>query len=324
MKTHAESVVVEVCDGAHTGRGECTPYPRYGETLDSVADQLQPLVQAYRDGAGLSELVRALPHGAARNALDCAAWDLEARATGRSVSQMLNRPPPPVMDSAVTISLDTVAAMHAAAEAAADAPVVKVKLDASDPASRLAAVAAAAPKAKLIVDPNESWTAEILRQMAPMLERLNVAFVEQPLPADEDEALRGLTSPVPICADESVHTAEDLPGLAGKYQIVNIKLDKTGGLTDALVLLEQARARGFGVMSGCMVASSWAIAPAMIIAAQADWVDLDGPWWIAEDRPGGCRFEHGRLHPPSPGFWGDPEPADAGAHDGDERGQANG
>lgn len=304
MKTHAESVVVEVCDGAHTGRGECTPYPRYGETLDSVADQLQPLVQAYRDGAGLSELVRALPHGAARNALDCAAWDLEARATGRSVSQMLNRPPPPVMDSAVTISLDTVAAMHAAAEAAADAPVVKVKLDASDPASRLAAVAAAAPKAKLIVDPNESWTAEILRQMAPMLERLNVAFVEQPLPADEDEALRGLTSPVPICADESVHTAEDLPGLAGKYQIVNIKLDKTGGLTEALALYDAARAAEMTVMVGCMVCTSLAIAPAFHVAARADFADLDGPLWLSKDYDGGALLRDGALIPPAASLWG--------------------
>jgi L-alanine-DL-glutamate epimerase-like enolase superfamily enzyme len=296
VKTHAEVVVVDLRDGDRVGRGECVPYARYGETTDSVMAQLQ----RFADGT-----VSALPAGAARNAFDCATWDLAAQDGGPPVAVRLGLPAPRAVPSAVTISLDEVAAMAEAARAAAGVPLIKVKLGADDPAARLAAVAQAAPNAKLIVDPNEGWTAAILNDMAREIARWPVALVEQPLPADEDEALRGLSYPVPICADEAVHTREDLDALVGKYAVVNIKLDKAGGLTEAAAMLRAARTKNLGVMVGCMVASSLAIAPAMLLATEADFVDLDGPWWLANDRAGGCRFEAGVLYPPQSGFWGE-------------------
>lgn len=294
VKTHAEVVVVELEEDGLVGRGECVPYARYGETVESVLAQLRSGERS------------ALPPGAARNALDCARWDLEARRTGVSAAERLGLAKPGPVVSAVTVSLDAPEAMARAAAAVADAPLLKVKLDADDPAARLEAVAAAAPGARLIVDPNEGWTVEILAQMAETIARLRVALVEQPLPAGEDAALEGLSYPVPICADETVHTRADLARVAGRYGMVNIKLDKAGGLTEAVAMLRAARGMGLQVMVGCMVASSLAIAPALLLAVEADFVDLDGPWWIAGDRPGGCRFEAGRLHPPAPGFWGEP------------------
>lgn len=296
VKTHAEVVVVELRDGARIGRGECVPYARYGETVESVLAELQPFV----DGAEID-----LPAGAARNALDCARWDLAAQDGGPSVQARLGLPAPRAVPSAVTISLDEIAAMTEAARAAADAPLIKIKLGAEDPAARLAAVAQAAPDAKLIVDPNEGWTFDILQAMAPEIARWPVVLVEQPLPAGEDEALRGLPYPAPICADEAVHTRGDLDAVIGKYSVVNIKLDKAGGLTEAVAMLRAARERDLGVMVGCMVASSLAIAPAMLMATEADFVDLDGPWWLTRDRAGGCRFEAGVLYPPQSGFWGE-------------------
>jgi L-Ala-D/L-Glu epimerase len=306
VKTHAEVVVVELADGGVRGRGECVPYARYGETTELVTAELRPLVERFRAGEPVHDLVATLPAGAARNALDCAAWDLQARLSGRSVAERLGRTLPASLASAITISLDAPAAMAAAAAAVADAPLLKVKLDAEDPAARLCAVAEAAPAARLILDPNESWTVDILAAMAPLVERLPVALLEQPLPAEDDRALEGLAYPAPICADESVHTAEDLEALLGRYQMANIKLDKAGGLTAALAMADRARALGMGVMAGCMVASSLAIAPALFFAADAEVADLDGPWWLAEDRPGGCRFEAGRILPPQRGFWGEP------------------
>jgi len=304
VKTHAEVVVVELRSDGAVGRGECVPYARYGESTQTVTAELAALVKRFRAGEAALELVGGLPPGAARNALDCAAWDLEARLSGRSVAERLGRQPPGRMASAITISLDAPQAMAAAAAAVADAPLLKVKLDDEDPAARLAAVAAAAPGARLILDPNESWTIATLQAMAPLVERLPVALVEQPLPAEEDAVLEGLAYPAPICADESAHTADDLAALAGRYQMANVKLDKAGGLSAALAMVERARALGMGVMAGCMVASSLSIAPALHFAALADTADLDGPWWLAEDRPGGCRFEDGMILPPQPGFWG--------------------
>lgn len=303
VKTHAEVVVAELADGTAVGRGECTPYARYGETIASVRAQLAEAGRRVASGAELRAVVRSLPAGAARNALDCAGWDLEARR-GRSVAARLGRPPPTAMPTAVTISLDTPAAMGAAALAVAEAPLLKVKLGADDPAARLLAVARAAPGAKLIVDPNEGWTLPVLLAMADTIARLPVAMVEQPLPAGEDDGLRGLAYPAPICADEAVHTAADVARVADRYQMVNVKLDKAGGLTEALAMASQARDLGLGVLAGCMVSSSLSIAPAMWIGALADAVDLDGPWWLVEDRPGGCRVEAGVLYPPQPGFWG--------------------
>ena len=308
VKTHAEVVVAELTDGDVRGRGECVPYARYGETLDGVAAQLAAIGDQLRSGLPVAAILAALPAGAARNALDCALWDLDARRNGRSVAQRLGRPAPGSMPTAVTISLDTPQAMRRAASAVAQAPLLKVKLDARDPAACLAAVADAAPAARLIIDPNEGWTLAVLMAMADPISQLRVAMVEQPLPADADAGLEGLAYPAPLCADEAVHTTADLERVAQRYQMVNVKLDKAGGLTEALAMTQRARALGLGVLAGCMVCSSLSIAPQLWVAAQADAADLDGPWWLADDRPGGCRFDRGVLHSPQPGFWGEPGP----------------
>ena len=307
-KTHAEVVVAELRDGDVLGRGECVPYTRYGETPGSVVAQLAAAAAGLRAGAAAEETLATLPAGAARNALDCALWDLEARRSGRSVAARLGRTPPGPMPTAVTISLDQPELMRAAAAAAADAPLLKVKLGAEDPAARLRAVAEAAPAARLIVDPNEGWSLPDLLAMADLIARLPVVMVEQPLPEEADAELEGLSYPVPICADESVHTADDVERVAGRYQMVNVKLDKAGGLTEALAMVQRARTLGLGVLAGCMVSSSLSIAPAMWVAALADAADLDGPWWLTDDRAGGCRIEQGVLYPPQSGFWGEPGP----------------
>lgn len=292
VKTAAEVVVVEAREDGLAGRGEAVPYARYGETVESVLAQVQ---------AGGE-----LPAGAARNAIDLALWDLRARREGRSVAEMTGKPLPNEIVTAVTVSLDAPDAMHAAARAVADAPLIKVKVDATDPAAQISAVAWAAPNAGLIVDPNEGWDFALLDSLQPLLAELRVTVLEQPIPAADDAALQGYRPAVPIMADEAAHTAHDLEALRGKYQAVNIKLDKSGGLTEALIMLDQARALGFQVMTGCMVASSLAIVPALHIAGQSDYADLDGPWWIKDDRPGGVRIEGGRLHRPESGFWGEP------------------
>ncbi len=305
VKTHAEVVVAMLADGKAMGLGECVPYARYGETPGSVTATLAVAAMRLSAGAPVREVLAAMPAGAARNALDCAAWDLEARLGMGSVAQRLGRPAPGPMATAVTISLDTPDAMRAAAAKVADAPLLKVKLNAERPAECLAAVAEGAPDARLIVDPNEGWTLGILRSMAGPVSRLNVAMVEQPLPAEDDAVLESFDFPAPICADESAHTTADLERLAGRYQIINIKLDKAGGLTEALAMADRARALGLGVLAGCMISSSLSIAPQLWIGAVADAADLDGPWWLTQDRPGGCRVERGLIHPPSPGFWGE-------------------
>lgn len=305
VKTHAEVVVAELHDGDVFGRGECVPYGRYSETLAGVAAQLAAVGARLRNGTPVEAVLADLPAGAARNALDCAHWDLIARRDGRSVGQRLGRPSPGPMPTAVTISLSTPDAMGAAAAAVADAPLLKVKLDAGQPAACLAAVVEAAPEARLIIDPNEGWTLPILMAMADPISRLNGALVEQPLPADDDAELEGLDYPATLCADEAVHTAADLERVAERYQMVNVKLDKAGGLTEALAMADRARALGLALMAGCMVCSSLSIAPHLWIASLADACDLDGPWWLADDRPGGCRIEHGILYPPQPGFWGE-------------------
>ncbi len=295
VKTAAEVVVAELSQDGVTGRGEAVPYARYGETVESVLDQL----------AGASDPSE-LPPGAARNALDCALWDLRARLEGRSVGDLTGRPMPDEIVTAVTISLDQPEVMAEAARAVASAPLIKIKLGAEGSAERLRAVAEAAPDAAFIVDPNEGWTFAVLDSLQPLIAELNVVLVEQPLAADADGELEGYRPAKPICADESAHTAADLEALRGRYQAVNIKLDKTGGLTEALVMLDAAKSLGFQVMTGCMVASSLAIVPALHIAARSDFADLDGPWWLAQDRPGGVCIEGGRLRRPAPGFWGEP------------------
>ena len=308
VKTHAEVVVARLADGDALGLGECVPYPRYGETVESVTAELAAAAARLAAGEPVAAVLEAMAAGAARNALDCALWDLAARRGEGSVSARLGRPAPGPTPTAVTISLDTPDAMRAAAAAVADAPLLKVKLDADDSAARLAAVSAGAPRARLILDPNEGWTLAILEAMAGAVAAANVAMVEQPLPSEDDAVLAGLDYPAPLCADESAHTAEDVERVADRYQIVNVKLDKAGGLTGALAMAARAHELGLGVLAGCMVSSSLSIAPAMWIGELADAADLDGPWWLAEDRRGGARVERGVLYPPQPGFWGTPGP----------------
>lgn len=304
VKTHAEVVVAQLSDGVAEGVGECIPYARYGETVESVIETLRCATSELAAGNPVDRVIAAMSAGAARNALDCAHWDLIARRGEGSVAARLGRVLPPAVVTAVTISLDTPHAMAVAARGVADAPLLKVKLSAEDPAAALAAVAGAAPDAHLIVDPNEGWTFAILQAMADPIARAKVILVEQPLPAGADRDLKGLSYPAPICADESVHTSADLEHVAERYQMVNVKLDKAGGLTEALIMTSRARALGLGVLAGCMVSSSLSIAPMLWIASLADACDLDGPWWLSKDRPGGCRVEHGVLYPPQPGFWG--------------------
>jgi len=299
-RTEAEVLTVTVRHGGVEGRGECVPYARYGETLESVAEQIASLPgQIAR-----SELQDALPPGAARNAVDCALWDREAKRAGRRAWELAGLAPPRAVPTAYTLSLGPPERMREAAERAAFRPVLKVKLGTPDDLPRVEAVRAGAPLARLIVDANEGWSADVYAELAPHLSRLGVALVEQPVPAGEDEALRGLARPVPLCADESVHDRATLPRLEGLYDLINIKLDKTGGLTEALALRAEAEARGFGIMVGCMVGSSLAMAPAVLLAQGAAVVDLDGPLLLAEDRATPLVYDAEGVHPPEPGLWG--------------------
>jgi L-alanine-DL-glutamate epimerase-like enolase superfamily enzyme len=304
VRMQAEVVVVEARVGDKLGRGEGVPYARYGETPDTVLAQLALLAQ--QDPAHLTRahLLKLLPAGAARNAVDCALWDLEAQITGRSVGEIIGEPLPTSLPTAVTVAIDTPENMAAAASAVAGAGLLKIKVDGQQPQAAIEAVAMAAPDARLIIDANESWTIDQLRELQQFLARLNIAFVEQPLPATGDAALAGFKPLVPICADESVHTSEDLPQVAGRYQLVNIKLDKAGGLTEALRLRAAARECKLGILVGCMVCTSLSIAAALQVAAGADYADLDGPWWLSRDRDHGVSIEAGVLTVKSPFLWG--------------------
>lgn len=300
IRTVAEIVEVELQVNGVMGRGESVPYARYGETLDSVVEQIEEIRPVFQVGLDRTQLQDLLPPGAARNALDCALWDLNFK---RGMDTDLLSTPHAVA-TALTIGVDTPDAMKSEAAKLADVPVIKVKVAAQQVEESLRAVRQAAPLPRMIVDPNESWDIELLQELQPVLEDLKVVFVEQPLPSSDDADLARLDRRVPVCADESCHTTDDLDRLEGLYDIVNIKLDKTGGLTEAFRLLEAARHRGFGVMVGCMISSSLSIAPALQIASQADFVDLDGPAWLKHDREGGISIRNGRLIPPRAGFWG--------------------
>lgn len=304
VKTAADVVTVRLSEGGAEGRGEGVPYARYGESVESVLAQIAAVRGTIEAGAGRAELMALMPPGAARNALDCALWDLEARLAGRSVAALLGAPEPGRIATALTVVIDTPKAMARAAAAIADAPLIKVKVDGEDPAAAVRAVRAEAPGAALIVDPNESWNEALLRATMPVLEKCGVAVLEQPVPAGEDTWLEGFRSPVPICADEAIHTVAELDTVAARYDAVNVKLDKAGGLTAGIELAQAVRSRGMKLMSGCMVSSSLGIAPALHIARLVDWADLDGPLWLAEDRPGGVTADNGWLMPPSAGFWG--------------------
>jgi L-alanine-DL-glutamate epimerase-like enolase superfamily enzyme len=280
------------------------PYPRYGETPAGVAATIQALAPQIAAGLDRETLQHALAPGAARNALDCALLDLEAKISGRPAHEILGLPPPRAVTTAFTLSLDTPEAMARAAIAAGPRPLLKLKLGPDEALARVRAVHHAAPSATLIVDANEAWSLAQLAMLAPALGALGVALIEQPLPAGADTALAGFSCPIPLCADESFHTGADLPRIAACYQAVNIKLDKAGGITAAAALLAEARTRGLSIMVGCMVATSLAMAPAMLIASGADYVDLDGPLLLARDRAPGIRYDGSLMAPPSPKLWG--------------------
>jgi L-alanine-DL-glutamate epimerase-like enolase superfamily enzyme len=299
-RTEAQVLSARVSAGGVTGRGECVPYARYGETLESVAAQIAGL-PGDLTREGLQDL---LPAGAARNAVDCALWDLEAKRSGRRVWDLAGLPAPGPEITAYTLSLDSPEAMETQAAKHAHRPLLKIKLGTPDDMPRLEAVRRGAPGATIIVDANEGWSAAVYADLAPHLLRLGVALVEQPLPAGEDDALLGMDRPVPVCADESCHDRASLPGLRGKYDMVNIKLDKTGGLTEALALRAAARAEGYGIMVGCMVGSSLAMAPAVLVAQGAAFTDLDGPLLLAEDRAPALRYDAAGVHPPEAALWG--------------------
>jgi L-Ala-D/L-Glu epimerase len=299
-RTAARVLIVRVTRGGIIGQGECVPYARYGETLDSVRAQIEELDPAI----GREALQISLPPGAARNAVDCALWDLEAKLAGRRVWEIAGLPAPGPVVTAFTLSLAPPDEMQEAARVNAHRPLLKIKLGTPDDMPRLEAVRAGAPRARLIIDANEGWTPQVYTELAPHLLRLGVELVEQPLPAGQDEMLAEIDRPLPVCADESCHDRASLAGLKGKYDAVNLKLDKTGGLTESLLTRDLARAMGFKVMVGCMVGSSLAMAPAVLLAQGADWTDLDGPLLLAEDRPHPLRYDEAGVHPSDAKLWG--------------------
>ena len=303
-KTEAVVVVAELDDGTHRGRGESVPYARYGETPDAIVATIEALRPALRRGLDRQALQTALGAGAARNALDCAYWDVDARRAGCRVYQSAGLAVPEPLTTAFTISLASPAEMAAAAEAAAWRPLLKIKLGGGNDRERIAAVRRFAPRAELIVDANEGWNADNVAENLAACADAGVALIEQPLPEGADAVLAHGRRPILVCADESVHDCASLDRLLGKYDVVNIKLDKAGGLTEALALAAEAERRGFAVMVGCMVATSLAMAPAMLVAQRAGFVDLDGPLLLAEDRAEGLRYEGSLVFPSSPALWG--------------------
>lgn len=299
-RTEARVITLTVTRQGVTGRGECVPYARYGETPESVVAQIATLPESITRAA----LQDALPPGAARNAVDCALWDWEAKSTRARVWQLANLPAPQPRITAFTLSLDTPAAMRAQAAENAHRPLLKIKLGTPDDMPRLEAVRAGAPRSTIIIDANEGWTPEVYTDLAPHLLRLGVALVEQPLPAGADDLLAEIARPIPVCADESAHDRASLPLLKGKYDMVNLKLDKTGGLTEALLMVEAARAAGLPLMVGCMVGTSLAMAPAILPAQSAAFTDLDGPLLLARDRENPLQYDENGVHPPEAALWG--------------------
>lgn len=302
-KTEAEVLTCRIRQGDHVGWGECVPYKRYDETLASVTQQIEGVAFAIAEGAGRDSLLRLMPPGAARNAVDCALWDLEAKLAGQRVSDHLGLTPKP-LETAYTLSLGAPEAMGRQAAANAHRPLLKIKLGSSDDAARMRAVAENAPSSRIIVDANEGWNAANLRENIEAARQNRVCLIEQPLPAADDSALRDVDHSVPICADESVHDRASLGRLVGLYDAVNIKLDKTGGLAEALELEEEARRLNFQIMVGCMLGTSLAMAPALLVAQRAEFVDLDGPLLLARDREPGLRYEGSIVYPAEPALWG--------------------
>jgi L-alanine-DL-glutamate epimerase-like enolase superfamily enzyme len=304
-KTEAVVVTVELRHGGCSGRGEAVPYARYGETPEGVAAAIEAMRPALQNGLDRAVLQTAMPPGAARNALDCAYWDFEAKQNGCRAYQLAALATPKPLVTAYTISLDHPDAMADAAARAAKLPLLKVKLGGGpEDVERIAAVRRAAPKAELIVDANEGWDDRDLERNLTACAQAGVSLIEQPLPEGRDLALKQIERPIPICADESVHDRASLDALSGKYDAINIKLDKAGGLTEALALAVEAERRGLGIMVGCMVATSLAMAPAMLVAQRARIVDLDGPLLLAKDRAHGLRYEASLAYPSEPALWG--------------------
>lgn len=303
-KTQAEVVLVELDGGDFKGRGECVPYARYGESCDSVIEQIESLRQDFRQGMDRIQLQQAMLPGAARNALDCALWDLQAKSSRKRIWELLKLPSMQALTTAYTLSLDSPENMHKAALEHAERPLLKLKLAGEGDIERVRAVRKGAPKARLIVDANEGWDVDIYRQRVPELLQLGVEMIEQPLPAADDEALLSLDRPIPVCADESCHGIDSLKRVVDRYDMINIKLDKTGGLTEALQLREAAEAAGLQIMVGCMLATSLAMAPAMLLGQGAAVVDLDGPLLLERDRRPGLKFDRSMVSPPQAALWG--------------------
>ena len=302
-RTEAQVVVATISDGQYTGRGEGVPIRRYNQTCDSVLAQIESIKQTKNlDRETLQNL---LPPGAARNAMDCALWDLEAKRSGKHVWALANTPVMSEVETSFTISLNTPEAMGSAARAHSAAPILKLKLGGDDlDLARVESVRKAAAAARLLIDANESWSPDHYRAVAPTLKTLGVELIEQPFPANADDVLETLEHPVPVCADESCHTTADLPSLINRYEAVNVKLDKTGGLTEALLLCEKARQSGLKLLIGCMVGTSLGMAPARLLANNADFIDLDGPLLLARDRDHGLEYKNGRIGMPSKDLWG--------------------
>lgn len=303
-KTEAEVITCTIRENGASGRGECVPYKRYGETMDGVMADIRSVADAIRDGLTREELQTRMKPGAARNAVDCALWDLEAKRSGRRVADVIGATSRKPFITAFTLSLGEPDAMAAEARKNAQRPLLKIKLGTDNDEARLRAVRAAAPDARIIVDANEGWTEGNLAHHMAIAAETNVSLIEQPLPAGKDAALARIHRLVSVCADESVHATKDLASLRDRYDAVNIKLDKTGGLTEALAMKAEAQRLGFMVMIGCMVGSSLAMAPAVLLAQDADYADLDGPLLLARDRPDGLYYEGSLVHPPMPSLWG--------------------
>ncbi len=307
-RTEALVIVCEITDTntraiKSTGRGECVPYAHYGEGIKSVLQQLESVKPALLAGADRKELQSLLPPGAARNAVDCALWDLRAKQSGTSVAEQICRTPAEALETAYTISIGTPAAMASACKKAAR-PLLKVKVGGEKDGERITAIANAAPQSRIILDANEGWNESNIEENLKIAADAGIALIEQPLPADKDEILRQIYHPVPICADESAHVTSDLEGLVGLYDVINIKLDKTGGLSEALAMRDKAREMGFDLMVGCMVSTSLSMAPAQLLAQGAEFVDLDGPLLLEKDCPNGLIYEGAMVYPTTPELWG--------------------
>ncbi|UCI05494.1 N-acetyl-D-Glu racemase DgcA [Mesorhizobium sp. B1-1-8] len=303
-KTEAEVITCTIGENGHVGRGECVPYKRYGETMEGVRAAIEAMRKQIVDGIGRTALLDVMPAGAARNAIDCALWDLEAKLSGKPVANAIGAAPLHALETAYTLSLAEPEAMAAQARANATRPLLKVKIGGVNDIARIRAVTETAPESRIILDANEGWTDDNVVENLAFAAQHRIALVEQPLPAGRDGILRQIAHPVPICADESVHEAKDLDSLVGLYDAVNIKLDKSGGLTEALKLRARARELGFGVMVGCMVGTSLAMAPAVLLAQGADFVDLDGPLLLARDHEPGLVYRGSLVSPPDSALWG--------------------